>query len=396
MIDIERLRQQIPVCQRMAYLNTGWSGPSPVPVVDAIKQRLDYEMEEGPASPGVSESGRKIRETAVQSVAGLLNAAPSEVCLTKNTTDGLNIVMNGLPWHPGDEIVTCNLEHSSVLVPSYFKSRQHGVSVKMVPLASGEPRENILAKIEEALTPRTRLVFLSHVEYSSGLRMPVEQIRRMTKDRGVLLLLDGAQTAGHIKLDMRELDCDFYAIPAQKWLLGSEGVGALFIREDMIPQVEPMQVGGRAVLPHDDPAQLEPNTSSMDKFLVSSTSAALQAGMVEAIRFIQDIGVGKIEQRNLDLAASLKKALREVPGIQVMSPTDRQSSSGLVTFAVDGAKPEDAVSYLWRQHRIVVRRVSFPSCVRASLHFFNTQQEIDQLVEALRELTNPARGASPR
>ena len=390
MIDVEELRQRIPVCQRMAYLNTGWSGPSPVPVVDAIKQRLDYEMEQGPTGPEVIESAREIRETARQRVATLLNASPQEICLTKNTTDGLNIVMNGLPWRQGDEIVTCSLEHSSVLVPSYFKENRYGVRVKILPMESNEPREDILAKIEDAINEHTRLVFLSHIEYSSGLRMPVEEIRRITRDRGVLLLLDGAQTAGHIQLDMRAMDCDFYSIPGQKWLLGSEGVGALYIREELIPQVEPVQVGGRAVLPFAEPVGLEPNTGSMEKFLIASTSTALQAGMAEAISFIQDVGVEAIEERNLDLASSLKEALSEVPGVRVQSPMQRHSASGLVTFTIEGVEPEDAVAYLWDQHRIVVRKVTYPSSIRASLHFFNTQEEIDKLVAAVGQRAKPS------
>ena len=145
MIDVESFRQQIPVCQRAAYLNTGMSGPSPVPVVDAIKQRLDYEMEEGSGSPDVNSSGRSVREAARQCVASFLNASPEEICVTKNTTDGLNMVLNGLTWNPGDEIVTCDLEHSSVLVPTYYKQRQSGVVMKVLSMAPDEPMESILS-----------------------------------------------------------------------------------------------------------------------------------------------------------------------------------------------------------------------------------------------------------
>ena len=386
MIDVESFRQQIPVCQRAAYLNTGMSGPSPVPVVDAIKQRLDYEMEEGSGSPDVNSSGRSVREAARQCVASFLNALPEEICVTKNTTDGLNMVLNGLTWNPGDEIVTCDLEHSSVLVPTYYKQRQSGVVMKVLSMAPDEPMESILSKIEDALTPRTRLVFLSHIEYSSGLRMPVEEIRRLTKDRGVMLLLDGAQTAGHIRLDMKELGADFYSIPGQKWLLGSEGIGALYIRQDHIQDVEPAHLGGRAVLPHAGPRDLEPNSGSMDKFLMSSASTALHAGLIEAINFIQEAGITEIEQRNVDLAGSLKDSLRETPGVTVLSPFDRRTSSGLVTFAIDGVDPEQAVAHLWEKNRISVRRLSYPAGIRASLHFFNTQDEVGNLAEAVRGL----------
>ena len=384
-MEISEIRQQIPVCQRMTYLNTGWSGPSPVSVVDAIKRRLDLEMVWGGASPDVAESGRALRLEARQAVAGLLNASPDELCLTKNTTDGLNMVMNGLSWHAGDEIVSCDLEHSSVLVPSFFKQLRNGAVLKVVHLEPNEPRENILAKLEDALTDRTRLVFLSHIEYSSGLRQPVEEIRRMTKDRGIMMLLDGAQTAGHIQLDMKAIDCDFYSIPGQKWLLGSEGVGALYIRQELIPQVEPLAVSSGAVLPHDAPDQFEPNTTSMDKFNVSSSSSALQAGLLAAVSFIQSVGVDSIEQRNLDLATSLKEALIETPGVTVLSPLDRQGSSGLVSFSIDGIEPAEVVSYLWDEHRIAARRVAYPPGVRASLHFFNTEDEVDRLIGAVRQ-----------
>ena len=385
MIDVANIRKSIPVCQRMVYLNTGWSGPSPVQVVDAIKDRLDYEMEQGPTGAEVIRRAQEIREDARQRVAALLNASPDEICLTKNTTDGLNIVINGLPWQEGDEIITCSLEHSSVLVPSYFTQSRHGVKMRVLPMASNEPREDILSKIEGAINDRTKLVFLSHIEYSSGLRMPVNEIRSMTRDRGIWMLLDGAQTAGHISLDMRDIDCEFYSIPGQKWLLGSEGVGALYIRHDMIPTVAPTQVGGRAVVHYEEPVNIEPNIASMDKFLVSSTSTALQAGLVEAVKFIQDAGMAAIEERNLDLASSLKAALSDIPRVTVGSPMDRQSSSGLVTFNIDGVEPESLVSYLWEQHGIVVRRVEYPPSVRVSLHFFNTEEEVATLVEAVRQ-----------
>lgn len=387
-MDVARLRGQIPVCQAMFYMNTGWSGPSPVPVVDAIKSRLDYEMNAGPTTPEVHQQAIEIQTKAREAVAGLLNAAPDEVCLTRNTTEGLNLVMNGLKWHPGDEIITCDLEHSSVLVPSYFQQLRHQASVKVVKIEPDQDRQGILHKIEAAMTDRTRLVFLSHIEYSSGLRMPAKQIRELAAQRGALVLLDGAQTAGHIKLDMRDLDCDFYSIPGQKWLLGAEGIGALYIKKELIPSVDPVHVAGRAVTSTEDPYNFQPVPATIDKFLLSSTSAPLQAGLLEAIRFIQGIGVEAIEARNVELATGLKQALQETPGVRLISPMDPQVSSGLVSFAIDGNDPVDVVARLWSRHKIVVRPVAYPAGVRVSLHFFNTEEEVDQLVAAVRQLAD--------
>ena len=385
-MDVLKIREQIPVCQNMTYVNTGWSGPSPFSVVKAIKDRLDLEMNQGPTTSEVYQAGRDIQANIKTAMADLINASVDELCVTRNTTEGLNIVMNGLTWEEGDEIITCDLEHSSVLIPSYYQQHRHGAVVKVLQFNPNENRESILEKISDAITDRTKMVFLSHVEYSTGLRMPVKEIRQLTKSREIFMLLDGAQSAGHIALDMRDLDCDFYSIPGQKWLLGPEGVGALYIRQDLISQVQPTFVAGRSSLSPGNPYGFEPNVESMDKFLLTSTSVALQAGALEAIRFVNDPGVAAIEERDLDLSTILKQALVDVPGINLLSPMDRQDSTGLVSLTVDGMTPEEAVNRLWQEHRIVCRQVSFPPGLRISLHFFNTEEEVEQVVEALKRL----------
>jgi L-cysteine/cystine lyase len=386
-MDVARLREQIPVCRRYTYVNTGWSGPSPVSVTRAITDRLDHEMEEGPTTPGVYESGRDIQDRARAGVAQLLNASPEEILLTENTTQGLNVVINGLPWQSGDEIITCNLEHNSVLVPAYYQQRRHGAVVKVLDLDTDEPADSILGKVDAALSERTRLVFFSHIQYSSGLRMPVKEIGRLARSRGALMMLDGAQTAGQIALDVADMGVDFYSVPGQKWLLGSEGAGALYMRRDLIPQVEPIHVAGRAAVSGQDPHRFEASTGSIDKFSLTSSSAALRAGMVESIRFIQDIGVGEIEERNRGLATALKGALREVPRVKVLTPMDGAASSGLVSFTLDGLDPKDAVTQMWDRHRIVARSVDYPGCIRVSLHFFNTEDEVARVVEAVSGLS---------
>jgi L-cysteine/cystine lyase len=312
-LDIEALRKQIPTAQKMAYFNTGWEGPSPVSVVKAIEERLEYESYNGPSTPEVLESGEAIAKQAKEAVANLVNASPEEIALTENTTEGLNVVLNGLPWKPGDEIVTCNLEHPSVLLPSYNLQQRAGVKVKIVTLSSNSTHDEIVAKFEAALTPKTRMVFISHIEYSCGLRMPVKRIRQLTQGRGIWMLLDGAQGPGHVRLDMRDIGCDFYAMPGHKWLLGPDGTGALYIRKEMLEQVSPVRVGYRFAKSFDQSGNLVPLTDSIEKFRVSTTSAPLRAGYLEAVRFHQGIGSDAVEQRGLTQAARLKAALSAIP-----------------------------------------------------------------------------------
>ena len=385
-MDVEKIRSQIPVLEHTAYMNTGWSGPPPRRVAQAMKDRIDLELEQGPIMPEVLESGKEIQAQARQAAARILNATVDEVLVTRNTTEGLNIVLSGLDWSRGDEIIICNMEHGSVIAPAQLIGQRYGVAVKVVDLDTYDPSETILTKIESAFTPKTRMVFISHILYTTGRRMPAEEIGKLTRDRGVLFMLDGAQTGGHIQLDMARSGFDFYSIHGQKWLLGYEGAGALFIRSEHLERVHPSHTGGRAVVRPVDAHNFRPIPDTMEKFLGGSVSVPVQAAFLEATKFIEEIGIHDIEERNLDLADSAKAKLSEIPGVTVLSPSERRDSSGLVCFSIAGQTPVSVVERLWENHRIVVRQVSHPEGVRASLHFFNTEQEIDLLAGGVREL----------
>ena len=385
-MDIEKIRSQIPVLAHTAYLNTGWSGPPPSRVAQAMKNRIDQELEQGPIMPEVLAAGREIQAQAREAAARIFNASVEEVLVTRNTTEGLNIVLSGLDWNQGDEIIICDMEHGSVIAPAQLIGQRYGVGVKVVDLEMLDSRAEIVSKIEAAFTPKTRMVFISHILYATGRRMPAEELRMLTKDKGILLMLDGAQTGGHIELDMASSGFDFYSIPGQKWILGYEGSGALFVRREHLERIHPAHTGGRGVASPADAHNFQPVTDSMEKFLGGSVSVPVQVAFLEATKFIEEVGIKNIEERNLDLAESAKAKLLEVPGVTVHSPLERCDSSGLVSFSIAGQEPVPIVEKLWENHRLVVRQVGYPAGVRASLHFFNTEGEVDLLVGGVREL----------
>ncbi|MCH2671122.1 MAG: aminotransferase class V-fold PLP-dependent enzyme [Dehalococcoidia bacterium] len=385
-MDLEKIRSQIPVLAHTAYMNTGWSGPPPRQVAQAMKDRIDLELEKGPIMPEVLEAGREIQYQAREAAAKVFNATVDEVLVTRNTTEGLNIVLSGLDWNQGDEIVICDMEHGSVIAPTQLIGQRYGLPIKVVHLEMSDSSEVILTKIEDALTSKTRMVFISHILYATGRRMPAEELRKVTKDRGILLMLDGAQTGGHIELDMYRSGFDFYSIPGQKWLLGYEGSGALFIRREHLERIHPAHTGGRGIARPADANYFQPVSDSMEKFLGGSVSVPVQLAFLEATKFVQAVGIKNIEERNLTLADSAKAKLAEIPGVTVNSPLERSASSGLVSFAIAGQEPEPVVEQLWANHRLVVRQVGNPAGVRASLHFFNTEDEVDLLVGGVREL----------
>ena len=385
-MDLEKIRSQIPVLAHTAYMNTGWSGPPPRQVAQAMKDRIDLELEKGPIMPEVLEEGREIQYQAREAAAKVFNATVDEVLVTRNTTEGLNIVLSGLDWNQGDEIVICDMEHGSVIAPTQLIGQRYGLPIKVVHLEMSDSSEVILTKIEDALTSKTRMVFISHILYATGRRMPAEELRKVTKDRGILLMLDGAQTGGHIELDMYRSGFDFYSIPGQKWLLGYEGSGALFIRREHLERIHPAHTGGRGIARPADANYFQPVSDSMEKFLGGSVSVPVQLAFLEATKFVQAVGIKNIEERNLTLADSAKAKLAEIPGVTVNSPLERSASSGLVSFAISGQEPVPVVEQLWANHRLVVRQVGNTAGVRASLHFFNTEDEVDLLVGGVREL----------
>jgi L-cysteine/cystine lyase len=393
-IDVHRVRQLIPACQRVIYMNSGWSGPSPTRVVQAMKDRLDMENNEGPTTPHVLEMSRQTQKETRESVASLLNVSAEEITLTQSTTEGLNIVINGLTWQPGDEVITFAPEHSSVLVPCYYLGRRLGVIVNVLPLGPADSHEDIVERVAQAISSRTKLLFFSHIQYTSGLRMPAEALRKLAKENGIQIMMDGAQTPGHIALDLRALDCDFYSIPGHKWLLGPDGVGALYIRKELIPQVDPMKVAGRAI---EADAQFQPmvgsdghfvaKTGSMEKFEITTTSVPLWVGFMEAIRFHLDLGPSQVESRVLALAYQAKALLSSVPRLKILSPLDGPACSGLVSFTLDGWEPKALVEALWNDAKVVARSVHELPGVRISLSFFNTEEELYVLTDTLGNLS---------
>ncbi len=372
----------------MVYLNTGWSGPSPTYVVEAIQERLRYESYSGPTSPEVLESGRQVRDSSKRAVARLFGATPEEILLTENTTEGVNVVVNGLSFSPGDEVVICDLEHPSVMLPAYSLKATRGVEIKIVSPAPNASSTEVADLYGEAIGPKTRLVMLSHVQYSSGLRMPVAEIAALAHDAGARVLVDGAQGPGHVALDMGSLGADFYASPGQKWLLGPDQTGALFVRQELIAELRPARVGFGFAESFDQTGRFEERADDIEKFMVSTTSAPLRAGYLAAAERVLDLGMEAIEARQLALAARLKGRLSETPGVRILSPLEGPECSALTTFTVEGRPAAEVAARLWeRDEKILVRPISYPSAVRASTSFFNNEEEVEILADAVGALS---------
>lgn len=381
---LTRIRAQLPAVQDKAFLNAGWYGPLPDVAAEAIRASIEAEYAHGRPIMSHIQAIREDKEALRREFAALLNAPPESVALTHHTTDGMNIVTLGFDWRPGDEVATTNLEHEAGFFPLYIIQQRFGVRINIADVGVGEePLEAIAA----ALTPRTRLLSVSHVSYSSGARFPLEEVIALAHARGIPVLVDGAQSVGVFPVDVTALNVDYYAAPGQKWLCGPEGVGALYIRPDRLAELQPTYPNFSTIQTHDWQGRFTLNPTAV-RYETGTIYPAVLAGMRASLRWFQEeVGAEWAYARIAHIAAYTRRKLAGLPGVRLVTPEKRQAS--LVNFLPVGwsaAQMAGLVAELDRRG-FIIRSISHaPYCVRVSCGFYNTEAEIDGLCDALADV----------
>lgn len=376
---LEAIRDAMPATRAVHYLNTGTCGPIPRVVHEVQAAHAAREFEAGRIRPGTWEAHAQTRADARRRLAALLGAGADEIALTHHTTEGMNIVALGLTWRPADEVVTTTQEHPGGHLPLAVLRLRYGVNVRYVDLGDGD---DAAGRILDACGPRTRLVAVSHVLWTTGAVLPVEEIARAARQRGIFVLVDGAQSAGAIPLDVGALGVDAYAVPGQKWLCGPEGTGALWVRRDAIPQVQPTFAGFATAAAYDFTGYFLPSPGA-GRYETGSTHRPSWAGWVAGLGWLADeVGWAWIHDRIGRLAARARRGLAGVAGVTVLTPPRH---AGLVSFRVAGREPAAVVEAL-AAGGYLVRSIPDAGCVRVSNGFFNTEDEVDGLVAEVARL----------
>jgi L-cysteine/cystine lyase len=359
-----------------AYLNTGSSGPPPDYVLKAMREA--DELCSGPAyleGFGLFVHQAEMNSRAREATARLVGA--DEVALTQNTTHGMNLGVGSIDWREGDEIVSVTTEHPGCLVPLHNLKHRFGAKICLItPPVTPE-------KIEASLTPLTRLIALSHVDWTNGEVLPLREICAVAREREVLTLVDGAQSVGNIPVDVPATGADMYAFTGHKWVLGPEGVGAFYVRPGL-----PLYSPNVGLMSLPDPADFDIEggyglRSDARRFEASTMSPALASGLAAAAEAVYRRGGAWFEEIQ-HRAAVLMDLLSELPRVTIRSP--RPAQSGLVSFEVEGVAAEDAVERLLEQG-LILRYLPAPNqYVRASTHLLNTEEELEALAKAVREM----------
>jgi selenocysteine lyase/cysteine desulfurase len=354
----------------LLYFQTGSLGPTPRPVLERTVAAWK-ELELDPVFYGYGPHEHAMDDVRAKAAA-FLGCRTEELVLTNCTTEGMNWVAQGLTLGPADRVLTTDQEHPGGRACWDYVARRHGVALDIVPIPPAEhDAQTIIDAFAKRITPRTRVLSFSHVLSSTGLRMPVADLSALARSRGCIAVVDGAQAAGGIAVNVKALGCHAYATSGHKWLLGPKGTGLLYLSEELGTTIDPIALQG---------GRLAYSTSS------GVTSLPSVIGLGAAIDYVREVGIGRVEGHNLSLRDRLYAGLRSVPKLRVVSAPPGPLASPLLTYRLP-ADIESAAFHqrMYDRHKIRLKVVpkEWMNGHRVSTHLFNTEAEVDALVAAL-------------
>lgn len=384
-MNVADIRRLTPATENYAYFQTSGFSPKPEPVIDEVV-RLTRFYSQGPALPGVYNKLQEVLEATRAKVAQSLNATADEIVLGENATIGINIVATGIAWQPGDNLILTTHEHPGNRIPWYNLIKRYGVQLRFLHVY--EDDERMLDELEKLIDSRTRLLTLSHVSRRTGVRFPAQAITALAQRHGIPVLWDGAQSYGAIPVDVKALGCDFYTFSGHKYIMAPQGTGGCYIRRDRIEWVKPSWIGSHSQKDFD----LVGGLTLLDeakRFEFGTRNLADQGGFGKALDLWQEIGWGNVFAAIAAYTDRMKAALIAIPGVILETPLPYAKSAGIVTISVPGFTSAGLYASLLDHERILVSPLEHDtSMIRISTHVFNTDEEIDRLVNGIRRIQN--------
>ena len=403
MIDVRKIREDFPVLSKKVYdgkplvwLDSAATSQKPRQVIQALVDYYEgYNANVHRGVHALSMESTERYEEARAKVAGFINAAHAESLIwTRNTTEAINVVANS--WgddniKPGDEIVVTALEHHSNLVPWQQVARKHGAKVLILPLTDDHALDMDAA--EEIIGPRTRLLAVTQASNSIGTIVPVKELAKKARAVGAAVLVDGAQSVPHMPVDVQDIDCDFLAFSGHK-MLGPTGIGGLYVKRDVLEQMNPVLTGGEMVLAvsYEDATW---NDLPM-RFEAGTPNIADAIGLGAAVDYLQELGMENVREHEIALTKYALDAFKELEEeLDVYGPKDTEIRGGIVSFHHPDVHPHDLGTVLDRRGIAIrtghhcampmVQSLGVAATARASMYLYNTEEEVDLLVDALKE-----------
>jgi L-cysteine/cystine lyase len=385
---VDALRAQLPAVQTAGYFNSGSNGPIPIVAYEAADAIARCELQQGRIIPGTYVENRERNRRFAAVAATIFGADADEIALTHSATEGLGTALMGMAWGPGDEIISTSEEHPGLMLPLALLARRFGVVTRYADIGNGA--SGVVEALACCITSRTRVIAVSHVLWSTGAVLPLGEISALARRHGLMVVVDGAQSAGQVPVDLHAMGVDAYAMAGQKWLCGPEATGLLYVRRDRFADIAPTFVRY---------GQFEPSGYFMPaegakRYEMGEFYSPAVAAQEAALNWLRDeVGFDWAYERITSLGAEFRRRLTTVDGVTVITP--REPMAGLVNFTIAGLSPQAVTAKLY-ERGYIIRYVETAPCTvsaRASVGWWNTEEEVAGLAAAIADLADRASGA---
>ncbi len=409
-MNIEEIRKDFPILDSgIIYMDSAATSLTPEPVLDAVLDYYrNYNANVGRGVYKLTQIASQKYEDAHKNVAKFIGTTANELIFTKNTTEGINMVASGIGLKKGDKVVVSLWEHHSNLLPWIRAKKTLGIDLEVVkPNAISEGEAKTQCALEtpdfvDAIDKKTKIVAITHVSNALGSILPVKEISKLCAENNALLLVDAAQSAPHLKINVRDMGCDFLAFSGHK-MLGPTGIGGLVIKEELMDEMEPLTVGGGAV---EDASFTDYSLKqSYEKFESGTPNIAGAVGLSAAVAYLEGIGMEKVKEREEKQGKRIIEGLRELGNVEIYGyggeAFERGQRIGVVSFNVKGVNPTEVASRLDREASITVRSghhcciplmnylgLGAEGTVRSSVYLYNTEAEVEKFLELIRKISN--------
>ena len=409
-MNIEEIRKDFPILNRgIIYMDSAATSLTPEPVLDAVLDYYrNYNANVGRGVYKLTQIASQNYEDAHRNVAKFIGTTANELIFTKNTTEGINTVASGIGLKKGDKVVVSLWEHHSNLLPWIRAKKTLGIDLEVVkPNAISEGEAKTQCALEtsdfvDAIDKKTKMVAITHVSNALGSILPVKEISKLCAENNALLLVDAAQSAPHLKIDVRDMGCDFLAFSGHK-MLGPTGIGGLVIKEELMDEMEPLTVGGGAV---EDASFADYRLKqSYEKFESGTPNIAGAMGLSAAVAYLEGIGMEKVKAWEEKQGKRIIEGLRELDNVEIYGygseAFERGQRIGVVSFNVNGVNPTEVASRLDREASITVRSghhcciplmnylgLGAEGTVRSSVYLYNTEAEVEKFLDLIRKISN--------
>jgi cysteine desulfurase/selenocysteine lyase len=397
--SLDFVRTDFPLTKKKIYMNNGSVAPTPLSTIKAITDTfLKYSIE-GPDSHTINEFITSLTKELRSRIADLINCESEEIIFTQSTTEGINYVRNGINWKKGDSVVIRGgtHEHYANYLPWLQLSNDKGVNLIDLPINSTgyfdiadlENPGRLLKRSDKAKKKKTapKLITLSHALYNNGAIMPVEEVGRIAKANDTLFCIDAAQTVGSIEIDVKRIGCNFMAFPAFKWICGPLGLGVLYCDKKAAESLMPQSIGSES-------ATLLPDQKSLAyidppaKFQTGFRNFPALAGVEASVRYLLRLGINNIRRKNMKVANALRSELDKMKDVILYGPEDENLRTSIVSFSSINKESKTIVDKLVENEIIFAERDvgGGKKAVRASPHFFNTEEESIRSIEQIKNI----------